>query len=126
MKPVALSAVMESTAIPFTKLTLAGLCVERLNGDPQFPTAQPLGIVEPLNSSRHCIWNAPLAYDEYCTQLMYWRTGRVEGLRTPPKLASPAQTLKWIAMPCDAFCVYSVTLAPVTLRICVPSMNQAM
>ena len=62
-------------------------------------SAQPLGIVEPLNSSRHCSWNAPLAYDEYWTQLMYWCTGRIEALKTPPKLASPGQTLKWIAMP---------------------------
>ncbi len=85
--------------MPFTKLTLAGLCLDRLNGDCQSPAPQPLGIVEPLNSSRHCCWNAPLAYDEYWTQLMYWRTGRVEALRVPPKLAFPAHRLKWKAMP---------------------------
>ena len=126
MKPVALSAVMESTAIPFTKLTLAGLCVERLNGDDQVPGRPAARHRRPVEVLAPLLWNAPLVYDEYCTQLMYWRTGRIEGLRVPPKLASPAQTLKWIAMPCDAFCVYSVTLAPVTLRICAPSMNQAM
>ena len=90
---------MESTAIPFTKVTLAGLCVEWLSGDAQFPVSQPLGIAEPLNSSRHCSWNAPFAYDEYWAQLMYWCTGRVDALRFPPKLESPAQMLKWIAMP---------------------------
>ena len=108
---------MESTAIPSTKVTLAGLCVDRLYGDAHVPTAQPVGIVEPSNSSRHCIWNAPLAYDEYWTQLMNCCTGRVVGSRVPPKLEFPTQTLKWIAMPADAFCVYSATLAPVTFRI---------
>ena len=57
---------------------------------------------------------------------MNWRTGKVEGLRVPPKLEFPAQTLKCIDMPCEAFCVYSATLAPVTLRIWVPSISQAM
>jgi hypothetical protein len=41
------------------------LCVEWLSGAVQFPTAQPLGIVEALKSSRHCSWKAPFAYDEY-------------------------------------------------------------
>ena len=31
-----------------------------------------------------------------------------------------------IVMPCDAFRVYSVTLAPVTFRSCFPSINQEM
>ena len=57
---------------------------------------------------------------------MYWCTGRIDWFRTPPKLEFPAHTLKWIAMPWDAFRVYSMTLAPVTRRIRVPSMNQAM
>ena len=71
-------------------------------------------------------WNAPFEYDEYCTQLMYSCTGSVDGSRVPPKLEFPSQVLKCIAMPCEAFCVYSVTLAPVTLRTCAPSMSQAM
>jgi len=50
-----LSAVIDRTAIPFTKLTLAWLCIEWLSGASQFPVAQPLGTVEPLKSSRHCI-----------------------------------------------------------------------
>ena len=65
-------------------------------------------------------------YEEYCTQSMYSFTGRIAGSRTPPKLELPTQTLKWIAMPWAAFCVYSVTTLPVSRRSCVPSMNQAM
>jgi hypothetical protein len=57
---------------------------------------------------------------------MYWCTGKIDGSKVPPKLESPSQMLKWIVIPWDAFCVYSVTLAPVTFRIWAPSMNQAM
>ena len=90
---------MDSTAIPFANVTSAGLSVERLKGDAQFPVAQLLGIVEPVNSSRHCSWNAPFVYDEYWAQLMYSWTGRIDGSSVPPKVEFPAQVLKCIDIP---------------------------
>src|SRR6185312_1791863 len=126
VNPVALSAVIESTAMPPPKVTLAGLWVDRLLGEAQLPVNQPLGTLEPSNSSRHCIWKAPLVYEEYCAQLMYSWTGNVDVFRVPPNVEFPSQVLKCIDIPWAAFLVYSVTLDPVTLRTCLPSMNQAM
>jgi hypothetical protein len=92
--PVALSAVRDSTAMSFTKATFCGLWVDRLKGDDQLPTAQPEGSPEVWKSSRHCTVKLPLSYDEYCTQLMYWCTGKVVLLMFPPKLELPGQMLK--------------------------------
>src|SRR3569832_1138637 len=112
---------MYSATTPLPTVTLDGLCIDRLKGEAQSPAAQSLGNEEPSKSSRHCIWNAPFAYDEYCVQLMNSCTGSVEGSSVPPKVEFPAHTLKCIDMPWEAFCVYSFTLAPVTFRITKPT-----
>lgn len=80
--------------MPSTKPTFCGLWVERLYAEAQLPTAQPVGTAESWNSWRHCTWKVPLSYDEYCTQLMYSRTGKVVLLMFPPKLELPGQMLK--------------------------------
>src|SRR5438477_13058435 len=120
------SAVIDITAMPFLMVTLSALCIEWFCGAIQVPTPQPVGTAASLKSSRHSILNAPFEYDEYCAQLMYWCTGSVEVFRVPPKLESPCQRLKCICMPLDAFFVYSITLAPVSLRTWLPSITQAM
>src|SRR5690606_28914461 len=49
VKPMAPSAVSESTAAPSMNVTLLRLCFERPSGESQLPNAQPLGAA--LNSS---------------------------------------------------------------------------
>jgi hypothetical protein len=100
---VALSAVTERTAMPLTKATFAGLWVDRLNGDAKFPNTQPLGRVPASNSSFHTGVKVPFAKLEYCTQLMYSCTGRIEALKFPPKVEFPGHTLKWNCIPAAAF-----------------------
>src|SRR5262245_3986860 len=64
-KPVAASAVSDSTAKPAAKVTFAAWCVDRFLGDAQLPTDHPLGTVGASNSSRHSNVKAPSANDEY-------------------------------------------------------------
>jgi hypothetical protein len=101
--PVALSALTESTAIPLTYPTFAGLWTDRLNGDAKLPTTQPDGRVPELNSSFHIGVNVPFAKLEYCTQLIYSWTGRIAALKFPPNVAFPGHTLKCICIPPVAF-----------------------
>lgn len=101
--PVALSSVMAMTAMPFTMLTFLGLWVDCFSGDSQSPATQPVGSSDPSNSSRHFSSNDPLSYVEYCTQLMYSRTGKGVFLIFPPKSWLPGQMLKWKVIPAVAF-----------------------
>jgi hypothetical protein len=74
--------------------TFAAECVDSPFGEPQSPVAHPSGRVPPLKSSRHSSVKVPFAYEEYCTQLMYWWSGNIAGLKFPPNVESPGQTLK--------------------------------
>jgi hypothetical protein len=61
---------------------------------------QPLGSVDAVNSSRHCSWNAPFAYDEYLDPAYVFVNGQRRRVEVAARSSNPpCQMLKWIAMP---------------------------